>query len=193
MRYGYWNWIIQNTLKCNVICLILTICYINLLPMELTEVTMAIHWLIKQEWIWNEALLKRNQLKNQLCFYSHYTFSLLFISWKGSLRSNNLSFTKSCLNSPFGSDKVVVGIVAKWKQVLAWNLRGPQDKLSELQKFTSCRIARDLRISHRCIATLLISCHPEKRRNQPQYLRSRLLVMGKLQGIYHLFPFYLHI
>ena len=38
--------------------------------------------------------------------------------------------------------------------------------------------ARDLRISYRCLATLLLSCHPGKRRNQPQYLKSRLLVMG---------------
>ena len=59
------------------------------------------------------------------------------------------------LGWPFGSDKIVVVMASKW------NLRGPQDQLNELRKFTSCRITRDLRISNRCLATLLLSCHLE--------------------------------
>ena len=42
-------------------------------------------------------------------------------------------------------------------------LRSLQEQLNELQKFTSCHIARDQMISHRCLTTLLLSCHPEKR------------------------------
>ena len=34
-----------------------------------------------------------------------------------------------------------------------------------LQKFTSRCITQDLRISHYCLAALLLRCHPEKRRN----------------------------
>ena len=96
------------------------------------SVTMAIHWLTKQEWIWNKTRPRRKQLKYQLCIYSHHILSLPFISWKCSLRWNNLSFTKSCLlmikiflNSPFGNDKVVIGITAKWKFSASLKLKTP--------------------------------------------------------------------
>ena len=45
---------------------------------------------------------------------------------------------------------------------------------------TSCHIAWEKRTSYRCLAELLLSCHPEKRRTQPQYLRSRLLLWASL-------------
>ena len=42
--------------------------------MEFTEVTIGIHYLVKQEWIGNIVRLPRKQLKNQLCFYSFLSY-----------------------------------------------------------------------------------------------------------------------
>ena len=40
------------------------------------------------------------------------------------------------------------------------NVRDPQNQLNELQKLISCRIAQELRISHPCLATLLLKARP---------------------------------
>ena len=61
---------------------------------------------------------------------------------------------KIFLDSPFGTTEVVIGIPAIENSVLA------------AKDYLYC-IARDLRISLCCLLTLLLSCHSEKRRNQP--------------------------
>ena len=98
------------------------------------------------------------------------------------LHLGNSELNKIFLNDHFGSIKSYL----IWRQneslVLAGNLRGAHYQLNELQKFTLRRITQDLKISNRCLATLLLSCHPEKRRNQAQDLRPRLLVMGFCGG-----------
>ena len=65
--------------------------------------------------------------------------SLLFLSWKGSLRWNNLSLTKSCLLR--SSWIALSGVRRSWQQQSV--------KVQWLpQKFTSCCVAQDMRMLH---------------------------------------------
>ena len=90
----------------------------------------------EQEWIWNKTRMQRKLLKNQFCFYSSYILYLLFISWKGSLRWNNLSFTKYLL--------IDNNIFLEWESRYSSKMKAQ----CLLQKFTSCSIARGLKMLH---------------------------------------------
>ena len=52
---------------------------------------------------------------------------------------------------------------------------GPTEQIAKVYFMPYCSGSEDITPLSR---TLLLGCHPEQRRNQPQYLRSRLPVMG---------------
>ena len=63
---------------------------------------------------------------------------------------------KIFLDSPFGSEKVVIGIAEIESSVLA----------AKVYFILHCSGSEDIALLS---TTLLLSCHLEKRRNQPQY------------------------
>ena len=121
--------------------------------------------------------------KSCFFFQSGYICSLLSINWRGY---------------PSETIYVLLNSVYECQDLLWWSLRDPKfdigifayDKLmftnpikcvrASVRISIKCHIAILLGISYHCITTKLLNCHSVKCRRQPQYLRSRHLVMGIL-------------